>query len=55
MIYTVQLKDLQGMWQHSRYFETLGAARSWKKWLLSLRYVTGAQIYRGAAGGEVVE
>jgi hypothetical protein len=50
---SVSLRDASG-WSHSRYFQTLRAARSWAKWLASKDYILEVAIHRGGEGGERV-
>jgi hypothetical protein len=39
----------------SRSFPSLTAARNWADWLKGQTWVVSTTIYRGQAGGEVVE
>jgi len=52
MIYSITFKDHSGNWSHSRYTETLRAARGWAKWLATLAYVAAVAIHKGGHGGE---
>jgi hypothetical protein len=53
-IYSITFKNAAGSWEHSRYTETLRAARNWAKWLASKSYVCDVAIHRGGHGGERV-
>jgi hypothetical protein len=41
--------------QVSRFFKTLAAARRWAAWLNTQSYVADVLIYRGPAGGDLLE
>ena len=53
-IYAVQSRVVGGSWEHSRYFNTVRAARSWARWLMTRPYVVDVKIARGGHGGEAV-
>ena len=53
--YTVSLVTLAGNSEVSRFFNTIAAARRWSKFLLSTSGVREVSIYRGEAGGELLE
>lgn len=52
--YTVVFADVNGFDQISRHFDTIRAARSWRKWLNSQKWATNVRIYEGGIGGIVV-
>ena len=54
-ILEVTFKNAQGEHCRSRLFDTLRAARNWMKWLSKQRFVTAVYLYRGGAGGELLE
>ena len=39
----------------SRIFQTIKAARKWATWLAKLHYTSRVEIFKGGAGGEVVQ
>lgn len=49
--YTVTFVNLNGETLLSRFFDTLSAARAWRRHLLAKPYVLAASIYRGGVGG----
>jgi len=53
--YTVSLLRSNGTSEVSRFFNTLAAARKWAGFLLTLGEIAAVSIYRGQAGGELVE
>lgn len=52
--FTVSFLHTNGAESVSRFFQTLGAARKWAKFLGSQSYVARVTVYRGPAGGEVI-
>jgi len=53
--YTVTISRTDGTASTSRFFNTLHAARKWSKFLLTLGEIASVSIYRGEAGGELIE
>ena len=54
-IYAVQSRVVGSeSWEHSRYFTTVRAARSWARWLMTRPYVVDVKVARGGHGGEAV-
>ena len=54
-IYEVVFIDGNGIHQRSRIFQRIANARKWCKWLMAQKFAKQAIIYRGGAGGEIVE
>ena len=54
-MYTVTFTDGNGNEQISRFFETIRAARTWAKWLLTQKFQRQVSIYRGQAGEMLLE
>lgn len=53
--YTVSFLHRDGTAHVSRFFQTVRAARTWAARLAAASYVAEVTIYRGPAGGELVE
>lgn len=54
-LYEVVFVNQSGAHERSRLFNTIRAARNWSKWLAKYSYVKQVLIYRGGAGGELVQ
>tara|TARA_R110000868_G_scaffold331371_2_gene592371 strand:- start:270 stop:476 length:207 start_codon:yes stop_codon:yes gene_type:complete len=54
-ILEVVFTNVDGEVTRSRLFESIRAARNWMKWLSKQRFVKSVQLYRGGAGGELLE
>ena len=52
--YAVQFLNVGGSWEHSRFFDTVRAARSWARWLMTRPNVVEVKVARGGNGGEPV-
>lgn len=54
-MFTVSFLHSDGSLQLSRYFETKRAALKWAKWIISHAWAVEAHVYRGQAGGKLIE
>ena len=54
-MYSITFLTKDGEMVHSRYTETVRAARNWAKWLSKQHYIAEVFIHRGGHGGESVE
>lgn len=55
-MFTVTFLNAQtGNEEISRFFETLKAARKWASWLRKQRWVSECRVFRGPAGGELLD
>lgn len=52
--YVVQFLNVGGSWEHSRFFNTVRAARSWARWLMTRPNVIDVKVARVGHGGEPV-
>ena len=53
-MYSITFLTKDGEMVHSRYTETVRAARNWAKWLAKQHYIAEVFIHRGGHGGERV-
>jgi len=53
--YTVTVRHTDGEEFVSRFFNTRRAAQKWARWCLTHSYTEQVSIYRGQAGGELIE
>lgn len=53
--YEVVFVDKEGIHQRSRIFSKLSAARTWGKWLCKQTFTLNVLIYKGCAGGEIID
>jgi hypothetical protein len=55
MITVTFINALTGAYEVSRYFDSEKAGRKWSAWLLKQKFVKEVSIYRGPAGGDLIE
>ena len=55
MIYGVTFTNQAGAIERSGYFDTVGAAKKFAKWLRTRKFVVATQVWQGGSGGIRVE
>ena len=55
MTFTVAFINSQNAFEVSNYFNSERKAKNWAKWLRAQKFVKETKVYRGQAGGELIE